>query len=131
MLIATFGPTTAWNGKTITLVNEQFVLEGHGVVSADALVQYDRQGHLVWPYDGMRDWVYQRAGAPLGAAAQAARPQTYATPTQAQGQAGSPQGSAPEPAQPQQARPEVCPVCSGRLAPAFSFCPYCGTRINT
>ena len=33
MLIATFGPTTAWVGKTITFDKEQFILEWHGPVS--------------------------------------------------------------------------------------------------
>ena len=36
MLLATFGPTVGWAGKTITFENEQFTLEGHGVISASA-----------------------------------------------------------------------------------------------
>jgi len=31
-------------------------------------VEYDRQGHLQWAYDGLREWVYQTAGEPLSAA---------------------------------------------------------------
>ena len=33
MLIATFGPTTGWTGKSITYQDGQFVLEGHGPIS--------------------------------------------------------------------------------------------------
>lgn len=63
MLIATFGPTTGWAGKTITFENEQIILEDHGPILAEHVVDYDRQGHLVWPYDGMRAWAYARAQA--------------------------------------------------------------------
>jgi hypothetical protein len=34
MLVATFGPTTEWVGKTISFENERFLLEGHGAISA-------------------------------------------------------------------------------------------------
>lgn len=62
MLIATFGPSTGWAGKTIDYDNGVFTLEGHGPISAADVLVYDRQGHLVWPYDGMRAWVHVRAG---------------------------------------------------------------------
>ena len=62
MVIATFGPTTGWVGKTITYDAGRFFLEGHGEIRADHVVEYDRQGHLVWPYDGMRAWVYSMSG---------------------------------------------------------------------
>jgi hypothetical protein len=66
MLVATFGESTAWVGKTITWEEEQFFLEGYGGIVAERVVDYDRQGHLIWPYPGMRAWVYARAGfAPL------------------------------------------------------------------
>ena len=61
MLIATFGPTTGWVGKTITFENEQFILQDYGPVTAAGVMEYDRQGHLIWPYDGMRAWVAVRA----------------------------------------------------------------------
>ena len=48
MLIATFGPSTAWVGKTIEYDGAKFVLEGYGPVAAQAVLDYDRQGHLVW-----------------------------------------------------------------------------------
>ena len=57
MLIATFGPTTAWVGKAITFEDGQFVLEGHGTITARAVLEYDRQGHLTWAYDDLRAWV--------------------------------------------------------------------------
>jgi len=61
MLIATFGPTTGWVGKTITFEGEHFVLEGYGVITAQDVAEYDRQGHLVYPYCGMRAWVLSTA----------------------------------------------------------------------
>jgi len=64
MLIATFGPSTGWAGKTISFENEQFVLEGHGPITAANVVEYDRQGHLVWASEGTRGWVGARAAPP-------------------------------------------------------------------
>lgn len=46
MIVATFGPTTAWIGKTITREGDVFILEDHGPISAEAIMEYDRQGHL-------------------------------------------------------------------------------------
>ena len=39
MLIATFGPTTAWAGKTITREGEAFIFEDHGPISAAGVVE--------------------------------------------------------------------------------------------
>lgn len=66
MLIATFGPSTSWSGKTITYDNGVFTLEGHGVISAADVLTYDRQGHISWAYAGLREWVQRMssAGAP-------------------------------------------------------------------
>lgn len=61
MVIATFGPTTEWAGKTIAFENEHFVLEGHGPITAADVMEYDRQGHLVWTSDGARAWVGAKA----------------------------------------------------------------------
>jgi hypothetical protein len=61
MLIATFGPTTAWQGKLITWAEGAFMLEGHGVVTAADVMEYDRQGHLIWVDEGTRAWVGARA----------------------------------------------------------------------
>jgi hypothetical protein len=63
MLIATFGPTTAWVGKQITHEGDAFVLEGHGPISAADIMEYDRQGHLVWVNNGARAWVGSKAKA--------------------------------------------------------------------
>lgn len=56
-VIATFGPTTGWVGKTISFQSEQFLLEGYGPISADDVLLYDEQEHLVWANDSMRAWV--------------------------------------------------------------------------
>ena len=72
MLIATFGPTTAWVGTQITREGEAFVLEGHGPISAGDIMEYDRQGHLVWVNDGTRAWVGSKAkGSQASSAASA------------------------------------------------------------
>jgi hypothetical protein len=57
MLVATFGPSTAWVGKTITYSHGVFTLEDHGDVAADAIMGYDEQGHLLWATPGTRAWV--------------------------------------------------------------------------
>ena len=57
MLIARFGPTTAWQGNSITWDGGRFVLEGHGPVTPQDVMDYDRQGHLIWVNDGARAWV--------------------------------------------------------------------------
>jgi hypothetical protein len=64
VLIATFGPTTAWVGLQITREGDAFVLEGHGQITAGDIMEYDRQGHLVWVNDGTRAWVGSKARAP-------------------------------------------------------------------
>lgn len=63
MIIATFGPTTGWSGKTITFESEIFALEGYGPISAADVVEYDRQGHLSWATHGTRAWVEALAEA--------------------------------------------------------------------
>lgn len=63
MLIATFGPTTAWLGKTITYEQGRFEVEGVATVSAQDVLSYDQQGHLQWAYDGLREWVGEVAAA--------------------------------------------------------------------
>jgi hypothetical protein len=63
ILVATFGSTTEWVGRTIVQEGGVFVLEGHGRVSAADVMSYDRDGHLVWPSEGSRAWVGSQAGA--------------------------------------------------------------------
>ena len=43
MLIATFGPTTEWVGKTITHEGEAFILKGHGPIPVARVKE--RRGH--------------------------------------------------------------------------------------
>ena len=59
MLLATFGPTTTWAGKSISYDNGRFSLEGHGPISAADVLGYDNQGHLIWADDGLRELVQQ------------------------------------------------------------------------
>ena len=77
MIIATFGPSTGWAGKTITYDNGVFTLEGHGVISATDVLTYDRQGHLEWADVGLREWVQQMSSG--GAALPSSSMQAAAT----------------------------------------------------
>jgi len=87
MVIATFGPTTAWVGMQITREGDAFVLEGHGPISADDIMEYDRQGHLVWVNDGTRAWVGSKVkGSPVSKAA--ATTTTAPTTSEARGATG-------------------------------------------
>ena len=63
MVIATFGPSTGWAGKFIDYTAEKFFLEGVGEISLQNVVEYDRQGHLVWDTPGTRAWVVGAIGA--------------------------------------------------------------------
>ena len=78
MLIATFGPSTGWSGKTITQEGGAFTLEGHGTVTAQDVLAYDEKGQLIWAYDGLREWVQQLAT--VGAVAALQIPPIEATP---------------------------------------------------
>ena len=103
MIIATFGPSTGWVGKTVRYDDGRFILEGFGEIDVSAVVDYDRQGHLIWAYAGLREWVYETAGlpAPAGSATLAAAA-GQATPTV--DQTGVTQPSVP------QAASEAAPV---------------------
>ncbi len=57
MLVATFGPTTSWLGRTVTFENDTFFLQDHGPISATDVMHYDQQGHLVWASERTRAWV--------------------------------------------------------------------------
>jgi hypothetical protein len=63
MLIATFGPSTAWNGKTITFDGSSFVLESHGPVTAAQVLVYESQGHLIWSSEQSAEMVRTMAAA--------------------------------------------------------------------
>lgn len=66
VLVATFGPTTAWVDKAVTYDWRGFIIEGLGAVTAQQVLAYDDQGHLTWSSDEMRAWVVSVAA--LGAA---------------------------------------------------------------
>jgi hypothetical protein len=57
MLVATFGPSTAWQGREIIWDADHFILVGHGAIPAAGLLDYDRRGHLLWADPGYRTWV--------------------------------------------------------------------------
>ena len=64
LVVASFGPTTSWVGKTITYESGQFVLEGAGPITPEAVLEYERQGDLVWAYEGLREWAQTVASRP-------------------------------------------------------------------
>jgi hypothetical protein len=61
MLVAVFRQTTGWSGLCINHEDGQFIVEGQGQISADAVLAYDSQGHLTWATDQMRAWVQTQA----------------------------------------------------------------------
>jgi hypothetical protein len=56
MLVATFGPSTAWQGREIIWDVDHFILVGHGAIPAAGVLDYDRRGHLIWADPGCRAW---------------------------------------------------------------------------
>ena len=52
MTVAMFGPTSDWAGKKITREGEVFLVQGHGKISALAIMENDRRKHLIW----VNDW---------------------------------------------------------------------------
>jgi hypothetical protein len=59
MLVATFGPASAWQGREIIWETDHFVLVGHGAIPAAGLLDYDRRGQLIWADPTFRGWAYQ------------------------------------------------------------------------
>ncbi len=57
MLVATFGPSTEWQGREIIWETDHFILVGHGAIPAAGLLDYDRRGQLLWADPGYRTWV--------------------------------------------------------------------------
>ncbi len=114
MIVATFGPSTAWVGRTISFDDGRFSLDDVGQIAPRAVVDYDRQGHLQWAYGGLREWVYQVAGEPAPVAAPSAPTVAPAAPREAV-PAAPPASAASEvratlsvpPATPQGAQPQV------------------------
>jgi competence protein ComGC len=56
MLVATFGPSTEWQGREIIWDVNHFILVGHGAIPAAGLLDYDRRGQLLWADPGYRTW---------------------------------------------------------------------------
>jgi hypothetical protein len=76
MLVATFGPSTAWQGREIVWDLDHFILVGHGAIPAAGLLDYDRRGQLVWADPAYPMWVaavdrWERGGATARPAARA------------------------------------------------------------
>ena len=89
MLVATFGPATGWPGREIIWDVDHFILVGHGTVTPAAVLDYDRQGFLLWASPEMRPWVAsvsQWAAAPQAYAG--ARPAGAAQPATQSGARG-------------------------------------------
>ena len=83
MLVATFGPSTAWQGREIIWDVDHFILVGHGAIPAAGLLDYDRSGQLLWARPDYRAWVaevdrweYRRRRSPAFGAAAGGAPGT-------------------------------------------------------
>lgn len=59
MLVATFGPITAWEGREIIWDVDHFILVGHGAIPAAGVLDYDRLGQLVWARPELRSWAWE------------------------------------------------------------------------
>ncbi len=64
MLVATFGPSTAWQGREIIWDVDHFILVGHGAIPAAGVLDYDRRGQLLWTEPALR--ALGRRRRPLG-----------------------------------------------------------------
>ncbi|NLE22750.1 MAG: type II secretion system protein [Actinobacteria bacterium] len=91
MLVATFGPATAWEGREIIWDVDHFILVGHGAIPAEGVLDYDRLGQLVWARPELRSWVWAVSRWESGrrAAAGGGSPSTAGT-TGAAGSSASP-----------------------------------------
>jgi hypothetical protein len=78
LLVGIFNQRSEWSGKTLTYedAQRQFILQGHGPIRVQDLLDYDRQGQLDWADEGLREWTQKAARA---AAAEAAADEPVAT----------------------------------------------------
>ncbi len=79
MLVATFGPNTAWQGREIIWDVDRFILVGHGAIPAAGVLDYDRLGQLVWARPELRSWVaevhtWETGGRPAAVSVAAGAP---------------------------------------------------------
>jgi hypothetical protein len=93
MLVATFGPSTAWQGREIIWDADHFILVGHGAITAAGVLDYDRRGQLVWADPALRSWAFEidlwenGGRSSLGSAAGASAPPGAGTAVAAAGPA--------------------------------------------
>ena len=59
LLVAVFNEATDLSGKNITYdeVQDQFVLQDHGPITARGVLDYDAQDQIEWAQEGLWDWV--------------------------------------------------------------------------
>jgi hypothetical protein len=58
MLVATFGPSAEWAGKAVSYEDGRFTLEDFGPITPRAVLDYDREGQLLWASEETRAWVH-------------------------------------------------------------------------
>jgi|GEM_PF-1077771 len=86
MLVATFGPATAWEGREIIWDVDRFILVGHGAIPAAGVLDYDRLRQIVWAAPELRSWVaevsrWETGGQPATSAVADAKPPSGRMPT--------------------------------------------------
>ena len=72
MLVAVFNQTTSWSTRTIVYdeVQRRFILQDHGPIPAQKVLDHDAQGQLDWTGANLREWVqafaeWERLVAPV------------------------------------------------------------------
>ena len=108
MLVATFGPSTAWQGREIIWDVDHFILVGHGAIPAAGVLDYDRRGQIAWADPGFRSWVTSVHSWELGGA-------SAVMGTGVARQAGVAPGATSSGAQPGAAQPGASPTRGGRV----------------
>lgn len=73
LLVAAFGPSTGWAGKTITCESGVYLLEGHGPITPAEVLAYEGQGHILWADQAPREELQRRATASVDALSEATR----------------------------------------------------------
>ena len=78
LLVGIFNQRSEWSGKTLTYedAQRQFILQGHGPIRVEDLLDYDARGQLDWADEGLREWTQKAARA---AAAERAAEEPVAT----------------------------------------------------
>ncbi len=134
-IVAVFNQTTGWSGRSITYEDDrhQFVLQGHGPITACDVLDYDAQGQVDWARGGLSEWT--RDFAEWERAHRTERPEA-AQPSIVQVDdlpAPSASGEVERQAVRAPGGPAACPYCGVILdAPpkATKRCPTCGERMH-